>query len=630
MCSICGVIQSNLHSAAALEPVEAMGRTMAHRGPDQTGAFIERGAALQHNRLAIIDVENGLQPMTAVEDGYKYTIIYNGELYNTPELTRELTALGARFQTRCDTEVVLQAYIRWGEACPERLNGIFAFAVLDQKRGALFLARDRFGIKPLYYAVRGGRLMFASELKALLAHPDVKPQIDRRGMWELLFLTPVTRIGSGLYKDVHSLEPAHCALWADGQRVRGCAPYRSGASGAEPPSKLKKRAYWKLEARPFEDTEAQAVENTRDILSDAIRRQLVSDVPLCTFLSGGLDSSVVSAVAADQYRREGRRLSTYSFEYENNKQFFKQSLFQPQSDDEYAAWLANELGADHNILTVTPLAVADALARATELRDFPGQADIDSSLYLYCQKVRAEHTVALSGECADEIFGGYPWFYRPEMLEKPFYPWQHDPVARASLFDDSVARAKEGYEWLSDDYRSDLAKCPVLPDDTADMRAARQATWLSTRFFMTSLLERKDRMSMGASLEVRVPFSDHRVLEYVYNVPWSIKRKNDVEKSLLREAMGSYLPDRIRNRKKSPYPKVHNPEYERIVRARLAERLNDKASKLGRMVNRRALDERLNAPDATWFGQLMGRPQLIAWLLQMDWWLEKYNIELVD
>jgi asparagine synthase (glutamine-hydrolysing) len=586
-----------------------MSGTMSHRGPDQSGVYGYGASSLAHNRLSIIDLENGIQPMTAVVRGSRYTIVYNGELYNTDELRGELARLGHEFRTRCDTEVLLHCYIEWKHECPSRLNGIFAFAVLDEDADQLFVCRDRFGIKPFYYTVSKGRFMFASEIKALLAHPDVTPEVSREGLWELLFLTPVTLIGSSVFKDIYSLEPAHCGIWQE--------------------SVLHKWAYWELSAKPFEGNEETAVRETRDILSDAIRRQLVSDVPLCTFLSGGLDSSVVTAVAAKQYQEEGRQLHTYSFEYENNGDYFRKSLFQPQSDDEYAAWLARELGTSHHILTISPKQTADALCDAALLRDFPGQADIDSSLLLYCKMVKQTHTVALSGECSDEIFGGYPWFYRSEMLEKPFFPWIHDARVRANLFRKDVAKAEDGYAYLSQKYREDLARCPLLPDDSDMMKQSRMATWLSTRYFMASLLERKDRMSMGASLEVRVPFSDHRLLEYVYNVPWEIKRKNDVEKYLLREAMGDYLPERIKNRKKSPYPKVLDPEYERIVTARLDAILADKKSRLHEIIDRAALDAMLTGGDKTWFGQLMARPQLVAWLLQMEGWMKQYNIEFV-
>jgi asparagine synthase (glutamine-hydrolysing) len=202
-------------------------------------------------------------------------------------------------------------------------------------------------------------------------------------------------------------------------------------------------------------------------------------------------------------------------------------------------------------------------------------------------------------------------------------------MIRVGLFDPDLARPQQGFEWLSEEYRADLAACPLVPGEDAEDVTARRATWLSTRYFMYSLLERKDRMSMGASLEVRVPFSDHRILEYVFNVPWSIKRKDGVEKALLREAMGDFLPERIRNRKKSPYPKVHNPEYERIVRERLMARLEDPASKLSGMLNRPALERVLTGEDTTWFGQLMAKPQLMAWLLQMDFWLGEYGVRVI-
>jgi len=590
--------------------IRRMGLSMAHRGPDQQGIALREGGALHHNRLAIIDVENGLQPMTREYSGHRYTIIYNGELYNTAELAAELTAQGAQFQTRCDTEVVLNAFIFWGPRCARKFNGMFAFGVFDETAQQLTLIRDRFGIKPLYYRTLGLRLIFASEIKALFQHPDIEPTLDRHGLWELLFLAPVTRIGSGLFRSVNALEPGHYLVWTDGV--------------------IRKEVYWKLEAKPFEETEAQAVANVRELLIDAIRRQMVADGPLCAFLSGGLDSTIVSSVLAEAYQQRGNRLNTYSFEYEGNRDAFHSTLFQPQSDDQFAAWVANELGTEHRTLTVNPLELADALSIATALRDFPGQADIDSSLYLYCRQVKQRHSIALTGEGADEIFGGYPWYYRPEMMERSFFPWQHDPMKRVHLFHDDLVQSRLGFEWLSDEYRTDLAACPTLRDEPPEDANARRATWLTSRYFMHSLLERKDRMSMGAGVEARVPFGDHRILEYVYNIPWSIKRKNEVEKSLLREAMSDYLPERIRTRKKSPYPKVHNPEYERIVRQRLEERMHEPTSRLASMIDRTALNQMLDAEDSTWFGQLMSRPQLIAWLLQMDWWLEHYHVRIIS
>ena len=602
MCSICGI----LGGAGPTDALESMSARMGHRGPDQSGTYRKGDVSFGHNRLAIIDVENGRQPMTRAHGGRCYTIVYNGELYNSPELLKIVRANGIEPTTRCDTELALDLYMLFGDACASMLNGIFAFAIHDETTGEVYLARDRFGIKPLFYArIRDG-IAFASEIKALLGHPEIRPDVDRRGLWELLFLSPV-RLSGGVFRDIREIDPACQAVWRGGE-------------------KLEISRYWKLEAKPCGDSREEVIGRTRELLTDAIVRQLVSDVPLCTLLSGGLDSSIVSAVAADDYIRRGERLSTYSFEYEGNRESFHSSLFQPQSDDEYALYMAKFLETDHNVLVAPTGEVAELLEESARARDFPGQADIDSSLLYFCRLIKKRHTVALSGECADEIFGGYPWFYRPEMLESDFFPFIHDPMLRASLFENAIVKSGEGYAYLRERFRESLTTCPVLDEDTVNMRTSRRATWLSVNYFMTSLLERKDRMSMAASVEVRVPYADHRILEYVYNVPWEIKFENGVEKALLRNAMADWLPDRILNRKKSPYPKTQNPAYEAAVRRMLEKKLRNSDSALNQMLNREALESFLNRESATWFGQLMGRPQMLAWLIQFDAWCEFYSV----
>lgn len=334
-------------------------------------------------------------------------------------------------------------------------------------------------------------------------------------------------------------------------------------------------------------------------------------------------------MAAAHYRDRGARLSTYSFEYEGNRENFHSSLFQPQSDDDYARYMAHWLDTDHQILTATAEEVAELLGAAALARDFPGQADIDSSLLYFCRQIKRRHTVAISGECADEIFGGYPWFYRSEMVNSDFFPWIHDPMLRPSLFRETISKSREGLEFLKGKYRESMAACPMSDADSAAMRTSRQATWLSVNYFMSSLLERKDRMSMAAGVEVRVPFADHRILEYVYNVPWEIKFEGQTEKALLRNAMSDWLPEKILNRKKSPYPKTQNPAFERIVCDTLLARLRKKRSLLSDILDRESFDRFLSSDNETWFGQLMGRPQLLAWLLQMDVWMEEYQVDFV-
>lgn len=607
MCSICGMIDFKNNVSETI--IRKMGETMSHRGPDQNGVYSDKSVAFQHNRLAIIDIENGIQPMTRVFEGKEYTIVYNGEIYNAPELTKELSQYGVEMQTRCDTEAVLYAYIIFKDKCPEKLNGIFAFAVYDKSQNKVFIARDRFGIKPLFYTQIGSTFMFASEIKALLAHPQVKHDVDYDGLWQLLYLSPAKLNGAGIFKNIYEVKPAQCGYFSN--------------------DKLTLDYYWRLYAKEVNITSDEAAEHTKILLTDAIERQLVSDAPLCTFLSGGLDSSIITSVASNHLHKKGEMLSTYSFEFEGNKESFKSTLFQPQGDDEYAVYLADYLKTDHTIITAPTSAVADLLTNAVSARDIPGQADIDSSLLYFCSIIKRRHTVALSGECADEIFGGYPWFYRKEMLEKDFFPWIHDPYKRISLFNSDMVKSKEGYSFLSDKYRNSLKECPVLDTDSDSMLLSRRATWLSVNYFMTSLLERKDRMSMASGVEVRVPFADHRILEYVYNIPWDIKFENQTEKALLRKSMSDILPDRILNRKKSPYPKTHNPQYEKTVYNILMSRLSKKSSLLNQLLNKAELDKFIESDNATWFGQLMSKPQLIAWLIQLDFWFETYNINLL-
>ncbi len=606
MCSICGIYAPRGVGLAECAAVREMNQAMRHRGPDAEGFFGAGVAAFHHNRLAVVDLTGGAQPMTVVREGRAYTIVYNGELYNTAELTRELSQQGVKCESHSDTEAVVYSYAVWGENCVAHLNGIFAFSVYDAHERCLFCARDRMGVKPFFFTQQGDKFLFSSEVKSLLRYSGVSPVLDLAGLWQLLYLSPVTLPGSGIFRDIHSLLPGECCVVNEGG--------------------MQRRIYWTPEAHPHTDTHEETVLHTRELLTDAIRRQLISDVPLCTFLSGGLDSSVVSAVAAEAYRMRGELLDTYSFEYEGNE--YAPTLFQPNPDDAYAIRMADHIGSRHTVLTAPSDAVAEALLPAVRSRDFPGQADIDSSLLYFCGRVKQRHTVALSGECADEIFGGYPWFYRPEMLTRDFFPWLHEPRARISLFRGELVHADEGYDYLSQIYRRTVEETPLVEGEAEEDRTARIATKLSVDYFMASLLERKDRMSMAHGLEVRVPFADHRIIEYVVNVPWRIKHAGGVEKALLRDAMAPYLPDEILHRKKSPYPKTHNPAYEARVHEMLVSRLRRKSSPLAPLLAPGALESVMAGGDVTWLGQLMSRPQLLAWLLQLDYWLDTYHVEL--
>ncbi|MBO5312868.1 MAG: asparagine synthase (glutamine-hydrolyzing) [Clostridia bacterium] len=605
MCSICGIVSFNEPDACSYDDVLKMNATMKHRGPDDSDVFQDKFGIFGHNRLSVMDIEKGGQPMSVVYGNKKYTIVYNGEIYNCDELRKEIRKKNIYLKTSCDTEVVLYSYILYGKDCAQMLNGIFAFAVYDGE--SVFFARDRFGVKPFYYSIKNNSLIFASEIKAMLSHPLVSSNIDRRGLWEILYLSPNFVSGKSVFCDILELSPAECMIFN-----------RDG---------LKKWKYWEIKALPYFRDRNYAVEKTRDLMVDAVKRQLGADVPLSVLLSGGLDSSVVTAIANEAYKERGMRLDTYSFEYEGNKESFKNSLFQPECDDDYATYLADYLGTNHTVLTCPTDKLSELLCPACDYRDSVGQADIDSSLLYFCKEIKKRHTVCLSGECSDEIFGGYPWFYRPEMLYSDFFPWIHQPRVRASLFKDDISNSDDGYEYIRSIYKKSLTECPVLEYDSEEMKASRIASYLSVNYFMTSLLQRKDRMSMASGLEIRVPFADHRIFEFVFNVPWEYKFENGVEKSLLRNAMVDYLPEKILFRKKSPYPKTHNPKYMESVMNLLKERLKN-CSYLKENLNLKMLDEFISK-GGTWFGQLMSAPQLVAWLIQLDYFMEKYKVNIV-
>lgn len=609
MCSIAGVIDFKNDVRTQEKALGLMQEALSRRGPDQSGVYLMPHAALLHNRLCVIDIENGKQPMTEQYGGRTYTLVYNGELYNTGELRTRLAALGHSFRGHSDTEVVLKSYIQWGAQSVELMNGIFAFAILEQEENRLFIARDRIGVKPLFYTLRDGAFYFASELKGLLAHPSIPARADKDSVRELILTGPGRTPGYGVFKDIYELPAAH----------RG---YFTGQG-------LKTQRYWKLTARPHTDSLDETVEKVRFLVTDAIERQLVSDVPVGTFLSGGLDSGIISSIASRCMAERGKQLHTFSVDYKDNARFFQKSKFQPTSDTEYIYKLSGYLDCVHHMVTLDTAELVDALFDAVDARDLPGMADVDSSLLLFCKKVKEHVTVALSGECADEIFGGYPWYRDPTIRAKEGFPWAQSTGYRAGFLRDEYLEGFDPQRYVLEKYNGTVADTDALPEDGATDRRMREMMRLNTDWFMQTLLDRKDRMSMYSALEVRVPFCDYRIAEYLYSVPWELKEYKSCEKGLLRQAMKDCLPQEILWRKKSPYPKTHNPDYVKQVSHLLRDVLAEPNAPLLDIVRRDALEALLKDDKAQpWYGQLMTTPQTIAYMLQINYWLKKYHVSL--
>ena len=606
MCGIAGILSQNIDLREREPLIRDISESLKLRGPDGFGEYTKPYVTLIHRRLSVIDPEKGAQPMSFG----KYVIAYNGEIYNTQEIKNDLLAKGYSFDTQCDTEVVLKAYCEWKEKCCEKLNGIFAFAIWDDGEHSLFVCRDRIGVKPLFYSRKNGVFAFASRIKSLLLIPEISAEVDENGLNEIFMLGPAKPIGSAVFKDINELPPASYMTVKNGN--------------------VSIKQYWRLTAKEHTDNEAQTIEKTHFLVTDAIKRQLVSDVPLCTFLSGGLDSSIISEIASREYLKHGERLTTYSVDYTDNDKFFKASVFQPNKDSDYINLISDYIKSEHKNIVLDNKAVALALKESTEARGLPGFTDVDSSLMLFCREVKREHTVALSGECADEIFGGYPWYHNKAILFEDTFPWSRSTDVRKSILKDGLL--KNADEFVRSKYLETVSKTDYLESDGKTERRMREMFMLNMDWFMQTLLMRKDAMSMESSLEVRVPFCDYRIAEYAYNMPWSLKSLNGREKGILRKAFENELPEEIVYRKKSPYPKTYNPVYFNEVCRLTREVLADKDCPLYEMLNTKKLEELMENPDALsepWYGQLMKGPQVLAYVVQIYYWIKEYKVKFV-
>ena len=592
------------------EVLTEMRTAIAHRGHDQTGEYLGRCVGLAHTRLSIRDLSGGAQPMVRCRAGVDYAIVYNGEIYNAEDLKEELVRRGYTFETTCDTEVILLGYMEYGMEVAEKLNGIYAFAIWDGGRDTLCLCRDRMGVKPLFYTIEGDTLVFGSEPKALFAHPQIKPQADLDSFREIFGLGPARTPGCGVFRGLREVKP-------------GCILEYSREGAKEYP-------YWTLEARPHTDNYAQTVETVSWLLRDAVKRQLVSDVPVCSFLSGGIDSTVVTAIACQQLQAEGHMLNTFSFDFTHNDTCFQSNAFQPTRDRPYVDQVLALYPLHHTYLECDEATLADLLWDAVRMKDLPGMTDVDASLLYFCGLVKQHNKVALTGECADEIFGGYPWFYREELLHTDGFPWSADLSARTALLSEETIQTLKLEEYVRQAYQDTLAQVPVLPEEQGEARRRREMSFLNLRWFMQTLLDRMDRTSMAWGLEARVPFADHRIVEYVYNVPWSMKYQDGMEKKLLRDACKDLLPPQLLYRKKSPYPKTYSPVYETLLVQRFQQMLQDPQAPVQRFLDREKAAQFLAQPKdygRPWFGQLMAGPQMIAYFLQINDWMVQYGIE---
>lgn len=541
--------------------------------------------------------------------GCTWALAWDGELYNADDLRKDLTRLGHALSDESETHLLLHAFLEFGESFVCRLNGVFAIALWDPSRSRLILYRDRSGVKPLFYTRSQDTTYFASEPKGLFAIPGIVPRLDRQGLNEIFSMGPARTPGCGVFAGVSEVLPGHMLILTPDQTTSAC--------------------YWRLQSHEHEDSLADTIEKTSWLLQDAVRRQMISDGPLCSLLSGGLDSSLVSAICAGNLRRQGLRLDTFSFDFTENKDSFRASDFQPSQDRPYADQMALFLNSCHRRLECSTADQLALLNASVDSHDLPSMADVDASLMHFCSLVSQTHNTALTGECADEIFGGYPWFHKKECLDARTFPWTMDLTPRKVLLSDDVIQDLDMDGYVAGRYEESVAETPRFYDDSPEEARRREIAWLNQKWFMQTLLNRMDRAGRYAGLTARVPFADFRIIEYLWNIPWEMKAKGGIVKGLLRECGRGLLPDEVLFRRKSPYPKTYDTAYETLLTKAFTEMLHDSASPILRFLDSKKAEAFLQTPadyGKPWYGQLMAGPQMLAYLLQVDYWMRKFHL----
>ena len=591
--------------------LERMNHVQKHRGPNEDGTLLTKHCGLAQVRLSIIDLKTGHQPMTRTWQGKTCSIAYNGEIYNMHTLKKELELHGFSFQTTSDTEVILAGYLLYGTSFFPKLNGIFSFAIWDCWNETLILCRDALGVKPLFFTLRENFLIFSSEIKGIFEFPGISPELDTQSLCEIFALGPAKTSGSGVFRNILELKPGHYIRWGyDGWR---------------------QEAWWKLESHLHTDSTEETVEKTRELLLSAIKGQMLSDIPISTFLSGGVASSLVTAICSKELEKKGKQLTTFSFDFEGNNQYFQSNDFQPTQDRHWVDIMVNQFHTNHHYLECNNQSMADFLYRAVDARDLPCMADVESSMLYFCSLVKDYNQVTLTGECADEIFGGYPWFHKKEALEQDCFPWSPSMEPRKALLKDEILYLLPLEEYAKDAYLNTIHETPKLEGESKIEARRREIGYLNLRWFMQTLLDRMDRTSMHCGLEARVPFADPRIVQYLWNVPWELKCLDHQAKGLLRRASKGILPDEVLYRRKNPYPKTYNPGYETLINQRLSDILDDTSSPIHQLIDAKKVRQFLKTKSdygKPWYGQLMAGPQMTAYLLQINYWLKTCHIRL--
>lgn len=592
--------------------LRAMTKTMNNRGPDAEGTWLSRHAALGHRRSSAADADGGRQPVLAETEEGTIALVYAGAIYNRIELAQDIERLGARLSSRSDAEVLLQSYLLWGKRFVERVDGIFAFAIWDERIRQLLLGRDRLGVKPLYYFEYAGGILFASEPKGIMANRLFEPRLNLSAL-PILLQPRLSLAGETPLVGLAEVRSAHVICYSE--------------------TGLSHQRFWALTSAPHHESAVETARHVRALMEDIVARQLTCDVARGAMLSGGVDSTSVAALAMQTLRRAGEALDTFCIQFESDAAHFVPSELRPDMDSPYAAKAAAFIGTRHQTVTVTTQDLFDAIPDTRRARDLPGWGQFDASMYVLFRHMRERCSVALTGEAADEIFGGYPYFFKPDLVQRDRFPWLADGPKLSDYLSGEIRAVVDPEEDERARYSQLISAVPRLPGEDVVNARMREVFYLGLSGPLAAILDRKDRMSMAVGLEVRVPFCDHRLVHYVWNVPWSIKSTGGL-KGLLKTAMADLLPPGTLERKKSAYPHIQNPDNDLAVTREAKRIVNDKGApvaalfdtaRMNAFIDECAADALGNRNDRRFPGGTNAANMLIH-LVEMNTWIETYKV----
>ena len=603
MSGIVGVVNFE-KDISDLQCIKKMSLTLKRRGKKDEYYFSKNTA------LSVRGNDDNNVLMTFKIDDITYVIVMDGEIYNNKEILEKLKENGFVFKTDSDSELFLKAYVYYGKDVCKYINGVYSVTIWNDKKKELFLARDRFGIRPIYYSVLNNNFIFGSEIKSVLEFPEMETVVTKEGLCEILSVGPCHTPGKTPFKNVYEIKPASYIVYNQ--------------------NGLYEEIYWKLESKNHTDTIDETADNIRYLIKDSIKKQMNYDDEFGVLLSGGLDSSIIAKFANVFYKEKtGKVLKTFSVDYKDQEKNFIKNDFQPNTDNYYIEIMKDFLGVENYKIELDTPELVDFLEEAMIRRDYPGMADVDSSYLLLFDKLKFDANTVLSGECSDEIFGGYPWYFKDELMNSGTFPWSNALAERQNLLNNSLIEKIDLKGYADFVYNEELSKIEYSGMESLETKKHKSLMYLTMNWFMQTLIDRTDRMCTYSSVGVRVPFCDYRLIEYAWNIPWEMKAYKGREKGLLRYSMEGYLPEEIIYRKKSPYPKTHNPNYLDKVCKIFKDIINNQDCKIKYILDERKLNELLDTKGSSflkpWFGQLMTGPQLIAYLIQLNMWLERYN-----